>query len=172
MRQYAPFFECSDKANKELGIAQELIESLNQAGQVLFNSPQLCEIDPPDCRCLNEVGEMVAIEVSEVVCEEATRKNAQGENVYRVWSPGELAEHIAERLADKDNKIFHGGPYSETVICLHTDEPTLTFEEATRELVAHSFGPFRQITSSFLVFSYDPATKTYPVLRLGVIENT
>ena len=74
MRKYAPFFEWFDKGRKELGVVEELIASLNRIKQEQFHTPQLCDPDPPDCICLNESGEVVAIEVSEVVCEDAARE--------------------------------------------------------------------------------------------------
>jgi hypothetical protein len=121
--------------------------------------------DPPDLTAARNGGR-VAIELAEIVCEEAARRNANGENVYRVWRPGDLAGAISAMLARKDAKKFHGGPFHETIVCLFTDEPALTVETAMAELTNERFGPFQCITSSFLLFSYRPATKSYPVLQL------
>jgi hypothetical protein len=84
----------------------------------------------------------------------------------RLWNPGDLTVHIGHRLNEKDKKTYHGGPYAETVACLFTDEPMLTLPQATSELSVQRFGPFKQITSGFLVFSYDPNTKSYPIIEL------
>ncbi|MBI2351067.1 MAG: hypothetical protein HYV00_06275 [Deltaproteobacteria bacterium] len=166
MRTYAPFFEWFDKGRKELGVVEELLESLNRTGKTHLHSPRLQTPDPPDCACVNRSGGQVAVEVAEVVCQDAARLNAQGHDVMRLWNPGDLTVHIGHRLREKDKKIYHGGPYSETVACLFTDEPMLTVEQAASELGVHQFGPFGQLTSGFLVFSYDPGTKSYPVLEL------
>ncbi len=166
MRTYAPFFEWFDKGRKELGVVEELLGSLNQTGRTYFHSPRLQKPDPPDCVCVNGSGAPVAVEVTEVVCQDAARLNAQGKNVMRLWNPGDLAGNVAHRLGEKDGKTYHGGPYAETVACLFTDEPMLTLEQATSELATHQFGPFKQLTSGFLVFSYDPRTKSYPMLAL------
>lgn len=169
MKKYAPFFEWPEKNRKELGIVENLIESLNKNINQ-YHSPESYKNDPPDCICRNETGELVAIEVSEVVCEDAARENSQGNDVYRVWRFGELTEHIAQRLIEKDKKTYDGGPYAEMVICLFTDEPSLRLEEITHELDTHNFGHFTQITSGYLMFSYNAHKKTYPVLKLNIIH--
>jgi hypothetical protein len=42
----------------------------------------------------------------------------------------------------------------------------LTFEAARAELSKAKFGPFKQITGAFLLFSYQADTRTYPVIKL------
>jgi hypothetical protein len=167
MRRYASFFEWFDQGRKELGVVEELVESLNRSGAGL-SSPRLHRPDPPDCVCLDGAGRAIALEVTEVVCETAARLTAQGHDVMRAWRPGELAEHIAARLTDKDSKRYNGGPFAETLICLFTDEPMLTPSQVQAELRSSTFGPFTQVTGAYLVMSYDPHTKTYPVVPLKV----
>ena len=164
MRQYAPFFEWFDKGQKEVGVVEELIESLNATGRAHLRAPQLYRPDPPDCICENKLGERVAIEVSEVVCEGAARLTAQGHAVYRRWNNGELASHVEQLLSGKDAKTFNGGPYAEIVACLFTDEPAISSEYASTQLQDAQFGVFTQLTSGFLLLSYNPATKSYPVV--------
>jgi hypothetical protein len=166
MREYAPFFEWFDKGLKELGVVEQLIESLNATSSVRLRSPHLHRPDPPDCVCVNMSGEPVAIEVVEAVCAQAAHLTARGESVFRVWREGELRTHIGHLLAEKDQKIYHGGPYSEVVACIFTDEPLLTGDHVRSELSDASFGPFRQLSSGFLLLSYDPGTKSYPVFPL------
>jgi hypothetical protein len=166
MKTYASFFESHDKASKELGVVEELVEALNQGAGLSLHTPREFSPDPPDCVCLDSQGRAVAIEVVEVVCERATRLTAQGHNVYRVWGPGELADHVARVLREKDTKRFHGGPYQEVVACLFTDEPALEVPVAKAELQASTFGPFSQLTAAYLLFSYDPSTQSYPLAAL------
>jgi hypothetical protein len=165
-RPYASFFEWPDKEQKELGVVEELIASLNaRVGRHLRNlRPQ--RPDPPDCICDDADGKAIGIEVSEVVCDIAASKNARGQKVYRVWQPGELTHIIGTRLEEKDKKTFHGGPYASIIVCLFTDEPALTHETVVEELHPKSFGPFRQISAAYLLFSYDPGSKSYPVVPL------
>lgn len=168
MKRYASFFEWHDKRMKELGVVETLIDALNRSAGLGLYAAQEFTPDPPDCVCLNRHGELVAIEVAEVVCETATRLTAQGHKVHRQWNPGEFAKHVAKELADKDRKRFNGGPYAEVIACLFTDEPALAVEQASSELLPCTFGPITQLTSAYLLFSYVPSSKTYPVIRLAL----
>jgi hypothetical protein len=107
----------------------------------------------------------------EVVCEDAARLNEQGVEVFRNWRAGELTAHIAKLLAEKDSKTFNGGPFASITVCMFTDEPLLTIDRLEVELADKYFGPYKQVDSAYLVVSYDPATKTYPVIELGISGN-
>jgi hypothetical protein len=170
MKTYASFFEWHDKGRKELGVVEELLVALNRTAGLRLHSPKEYSPDPPDCICLDGSGKSVAIEVAEVVCREAARLNAQGRAVYRSWQAGELLSQVAHVLNGKDAKTFHGGPYQAIIACLFTDEPALTVTQATAELSGQLFGPFTQLTAAYLLFSYDPGSQTYPVVKLGVRE--
>jgi len=167
-RKYASFFEWKDKARKELGVVEELVNSLNEASSRQYKKPRINKQDPPDCVCLDENENSVAIEVVEVVSEYAARLNAQGKDVVRIWRSGELQQQVSKLLAEKDKKKYLGGPYKEIVICLFTDEPMLELEFAKKELASSTFGPFDQIDSAFLVFSYCPKSKIYPVVPICI----
>lgn len=167
-RKYASFFEWPDKERKELGVVEELLRSLNAVSQLGLCNPHTNRPDPPDCVCENGKGNLVAVEVVEFVCEEAARRNAIGENIIRVWNSGEISTKVISLLDGKDKKKYLGGPYSGIVVCLFTDEPMLTFDEAKKEIGSVKFGPFSQVTSAFLVFSYDPHTKSYPTIPLQI----
>lgn len=167
-RKYASFFEWIDKEGKELSIAEELVRALNSAEALDPSSLAPCHPDPPDLTCRNGHGELIAIEVSEIVCLEAVRANQKGQDVFRVWGKGELQSAIAESLARKDKINLQGGPYQRFYVCLFTDEMMLTHQGASEELSNVVFGPFQQITDAFLLFSYQPSTKSYPVLRLRI----
>ena len=117
--------------------------------------------------CETTLGEAVGIEVAEVVCERATELNARGTQVYRVWRQGELAAHLSALLARKDGKPFNGGPYTAVIASLFTDEPALSESDARAELRDVTFGPYTQLTEGYLLFSYQPASKSYPYIRLS-----
>ncbi|WP_310384306.1 hypothetical protein [Roseateles sp.] len=170
MRRYASFFEWPDKARKELGVVEELVKALNRDQFAGYGAPESFSPDPPDCICTNPLGEKVAFEVVEVVCEVAARMNAQGNDVFRNWVRGELTEHVSGLLAQKDSKTFHGGPYASVVVCLFTDEPLLTIDRLELELAGKLFGPYEQVDRAYLVVSYDPSTKTYPVVELNLLK--
>jgi len=167
-RKYASFFEWPDKERKELGVVEELIAGLNASIGLGLSNLRVQRPDPPDCVCDDSNGKPVAIEVAEVVCEDAARLNAQGQNVYRVWRPGDLAARIRTRLNEKDGKSFHGGPFASIAVCLFTDESTLTVDFAKRELSLVMFGPYKQVGTAYLLFSYDQGSKNYPFLPLRI----
>jgi len=172
LRAYASFFEWEDRQRAELGVVEELLETLAGRSERLLSQPQSYKPDPPDCVCRNESGQLVAIEVTEIVCSEAARLNEQGHYVFRNWQPGELAKHIAAQLERKDGKTYHGGPYAEVIVCLFTDETLLTSDRIKRELVDATFGPFRQITGAYVLVSYDPSVKSYPVQTLRLVRSS
>ena len=168
MKTYASFFEGHDKGEKELGVVEELIVALNRGEALGLHSPKEFSPDPPDCVCLDASDRPVAIEVAEVVCRTTICLNAQGHSVYRNWRPGELRDEVGRVLTAKDGKTLHGGPYHAVIACLFTDEPALTLPQATAELDGRAFGPFKQLTNAYLLFSYDPGSRIYPLVRLGI----
>lgn len=167
-RKYAPFFEGDDKESKEYSVGEELIRALNASCSFQLSSLALCKPDPPDLTCKDAYGNQIAIEISEIVCEESVSLNQQGQDVCRVWKHGELQAVISERLTRKDKIRLQGGPYKYLYACLFTDELMLTPQSAAEELAGVSFGPLNQITDAFLLFSYQPGSKSYPVIKLRI----
>jgi len=164
LRRYASFYEWHDKQQKELGIVQELLASLASQGIELFD-PQIHQPDPPDCICNDRNGNLVALELVELVSQEAVERNEKGEAVYRWWEPVDIRSEIASLLAKKDAKAFNGGPYSEVAVVIHTDEPALVADDARAALSGLEFGPFRRISRGFLMLSYMPG-RGHEVIQL------
>jgi hypothetical protein len=108
-RQYASFFEWPEKEEKEFGVAEEFVETLSAETDFCLSNLQLQRPDPPDLICTGATGERVAIKIAEVVCEEAVRRTAMGEEVLRVWRAGDLSLSVSALLQRKDQKTFHGG---------------------------------------------------------------
>lgn len=167
-RKYASWFDWPEKERKELGVVSQLVESISSAGLGSLREPRINRPDPPDCVCLNENGDQIAVEVTELVCKQAAKLSAMGYDVYRIWEPGQVTAYVSEALHDKDEKDLHGGPYRDMVVCLFTDEPALEYAPTERELAQARFGPFKQITRAFLLFSYDPSLERLPLIRLNV----
>ena len=147
-------------------MVEELLAALNQCSSRQLESLREFTPDPPDCVCETTSGDLVAVEVAEVVCQRSTELNATATAVYRVWRRGELTAHISSVLARKDTKRFNGGPYKAVIASLFTDEPALSEADARTELQDATFGPYNQLTEGYLVFSYQPSTKSYPFVRL------
>jgi hypothetical protein len=88
-RKYASFCEWPDKQIKEFGIVQELVQSLATQGFDL-SDPQVHQSDPPDCVCNDGAGDLVALELVELVSQQAIERNEKGENVHRWWEPADI----------------------------------------------------------------------------------
>ena len=86
--------------------------------------------------------------------------------VYGDWTRGEVFAAIEERLTDKDRKHFHGGPYNEIQLIIHVDELLIPPSDYVPILSKTSFVECQQITRAFLLFSYDPEIRTYPLVEL------
>lgn len=179
-RAYASFFKGGTKEQEELTVVCDLLKSMTARGKRKFFEPRASATDPPDCIARSADGSAVAIEVTEVVCEEAVRINAQrdreakrrmerGVALMRKWEQQEFIAHIANRLADKDTKKLIGGPYGTYVVVMHTDEPELEKDKCEAWLRGQTFGPFRQVRDAYLLFSYMPKLG-YQYIRIEIAQ--
>ncbi len=173
-RRYASYFEWPHKPIKELGVVKELIKAMDSSGNMEFRSPDVGP-DPnlaPDCVALDREGRPVALEVCELVSEEAIRLNQHAtrleDRVYRDWQPDDVLREIRRILEVKDSKTFHGGPYSGIVVVIHADEMTIKSDAYADLLQAQTFGPFRRITDGYFLFSYEPDVGHCPYVRLKI----
>jgi hypothetical protein len=145
--------------------------------------------DPPDCELELEGGQLIGIEISEVVDEKAVRihaarrkalKNASASRLIAVgskdanWSRDALVAYIGERLKRKDVHPDRrkGGPYSRYVVALPTDESAVTFEFAQQALAETRYDT-QYIDGAFLLLSYLPSSgQEYPdgcpVIRIDI----
>src|SRR5258708_1850155 len=131
---YASFWDSPDKGTKERGIVCDLLASIEgKGGRHGIVSIRKNRRDPPDCVGTGENNEIVAFEVTELVDEETIRRNKKGQRsnqrkclcAFKEWTADALIEKIRNILKAKDEKRFHGGPYSRIVLIIHTDEPLL-----------------------------------------------
>jgi hypothetical protein len=181
-RVYASFFKGGSKDQEELAVVRYLLESMAARGEERFFEPSASPFDPPDCVARNADGAAVAIEVTEVVCEQAVRVNAQrdreaikrmepGVEVMRNWNQEDFIAHVSNRLADKDMKKLKGGPYGTYVVAMLTDELELERDNCEAWLQRHAFGPFKQVGDAYLLFSYTPDVG-YAYLRIKIAQQT
>lgn len=110
----------------------------------------------------------MGFEVTELVAQEAVRLSANGENVLAMWTPESFLDATAERLRSKDEKTLNAGPYFEYIVVIHTAEFFLTSQFVESALKGAKFGPFKQITSGFLILSYDAHVGRYPIFDLPI----
>lgn len=169
-RRYASYYDWPDKKIKELGIVKALIEAMLLNGNAFFRSPRVAIKDPPDCVAEDLAGGFVALEVPELVSEDAVRENSRGNRVYWDADTGDVIAAIDEILQEKDRKKFQGGPYSRVVVVIHTAEPVVTYREFGPVLGKHVFPALKQLDEAYLLFSYDPSQKRAPHVRLRIAD--
>ena len=164
---YASFWDWPEKPTKERGIVCDLLEAIEaDGGQHGIVEVRPYKSDPPDCIGLTNDGQLVAFEVTELVDRETIARNKHGQCVWQEWSSSELTATIRQIVKKKDSKHFHGGPYSKMFLVIHTDEPLLRHADCEVILRGQNFGPCKQITDVYLLFSFVPGRESYPFLRL------
>ena len=95
-------------------------------------------------------------------------RRIKGRLGLKEWEASEFVEKVRDILREKDAKDFHGGPYARVVLVIHTSEPDLCFkkDDYSRILRGENLGRCKQITDIYLLFSYQPGTKSHPFLHL------
>jgi hypothetical protein len=174
-RGYADFFGWG--ANRDLeewGVVASLFESMEKDGALPYTDLRIRGRgdDPPDCEALTATGQRAAIEVAELVDEEAI-KAAKAGRVYEAaeWPKAKFLSNLSELLKRKDSKYpklleppYDGG----YTVVVFTDEPVLSAELVAQYLDGETFADIEHITEALFLVSYDPASKCCPYYRLRV----
>ena len=131
---------------------------------------------PPDCFANSPEGGLLGFEVTELTVQREVQGRLISENIQRRargesecvvdWTLDLLIHSIESILAEKDGKLFAGGPYRSRVLVITTDEFTLGWGMHVEELEAHEFGPLAQLDEAYLLWSWDPSSRSHPVARL------
>lgn len=166
MRKSSNFFEGSSKALKERGIVTELIKSMQRSGEPLYSNPTSCSDQWPDVIAEDQHAGKVALEVTELVDEYCVKENQKGNGIYCIWTPEQVCGEIERILSKKNLKSNHGGKYKGVALVIHTDELVIEPEKYVPLLKARHFARPININEAYVLFSYDPHTKTYPYVRL------
>jgi hypothetical protein len=170
-RGYADFFQWPDQSIEERGVAEEFLSQVtNLLGGPFSNLRARGQgQDPPDCEALNARGQRLGIEVTELVDRKAiARSRRRGGSVWAEWDRAKLVTALADRLRAKDVPgNVKGGPYDRYVLLTFTDEPELSLDRVAELLTGQSFARPTLITDGYLLLSYDPKLKKYPVHQLS-----
>lgn len=150
----------------------DFLEAREALGEEPFDQVYPVSPDPPDFAAVTKAKALWAVELTELVDREAVELNIGSTHakstIYRDWNQKELLDAVEERLRDKDSKEFNGGPYDEKIVVIHTDEPVITFDEYEPILRSYILEEFRQITSAYVLFSYDPNSQGFPLVKLSL----
>lgn len=77
-RAYASFFKGGDKVHEEIAVVRDLLDAMTACGESRFTEACASAGDPPDCVAKDADGSEVAIEVTEIVCEETVELTLSG----------------------------------------------------------------------------------------------
>lgn len=169
-RGYASYFCWPDRQAMERGIVEALEETRlrhGPAGIAKLWSREPGQ-DPPDCEALDSGGQLVGIEVTELVDEDAIKDlRKQKVHHWANWAKGRLLSELAARITEKDDPSkLKGGPYDSYVLIIHCDEPALQHHVVKQMLDGHRFGETRLIDRAYMLLSYHPDVQECPIIEL------
>ena len=124
--------------------------------------------DPPDCEANDPRGNLIGIEVTELVNPEAIMAFKK-KQVYEwaEWDRTKLIDAINNRLDTKNiPDRIKGGPYASYILVIYTDEPFLNADYIKDLLKGYRFARRNLIDRAFLFIFFDPTYKTYPCIEL------
>ena len=177
-RGYADFFEWRiDRDREELGVVQALEESLQFTGKSFFSRVigRGRGEDPPDCEALTLEGKRMAIEVTELVDEDAIRAFRRGQGAdWAPWSRNQLFDAVSKLLAKKDSRYpdLKGGPYpGGYMVVIYTDEPLLSRSVLSSYLAGLTFDKLVHVDRAFVLISYDPEVEHCPAIELPLVRS-
>ena len=174
-RGYADFWDWPlDRDIGERGVVKNFCEALEKRGEVFLNSATVVSRgqgnDPPDCEARDLDGNLVGIEVTELVDPKAIQAVKVGQPyAWAEWDSPKLIAAVNDRLHKKDVPgRIKGGPYKSYVLLIHTDEPILNEHYVKVLLKKTCFAKRNLIDRAFLLISYDPESRSYPFLELNL----
>jgi hypothetical protein len=164
-RGYADFFHWHEKRQKELGLLEAFAEAAVQSG-LPVSEPRLEEEgqDPPDAWATFE-DRRIAIELTEFVDQDLVRAQRQGGRAHwRWWTQPDFEAKLQSVVRNKDHAGF--GTTVDYWLVIHCDEPALSAEIVARYLAELTPIATRGVLRSFMLLSYEPAIKRYPLLEV------
>jgi len=179
----------------ELSAGRHLVEEVVKDGVRLVRDVRAREetkpATPPDCLATNERGELIGMEVTELVEQSVIPNNIKSAKDYRnsrsraetaedrmraliehsgkcrEWSLDELVARLREIIERKAGKPFqpeHG--YAEKWLVIYTDELGLPSGEYDEGLRKREFTTSGQFDAVYLLWSYCPFRQGHPWLQL------
>jgi len=170
-RKHASYFEFWKKSVKEAGIFEEFISALEAHLGTAIVSWRIAENDPPDVIVNLENGLRVGVELTELVNKDAIEAQIQQPETYTgvalAFGNAKALEAIDAIIETKSNKLRHlSSEYDQLILLIHTDEIMLTSTSFVSDMKTHKFIGSDVLHSVHLIFSYEPASKSYPVVTI------
>jgi len=172
-RGYADSFEWRpDRDLEECAVVRLFCEALEKECKPFIDRNSIISRgrgdDPPDCEGNDLGGNVIGIEVTELVNPEAIiafKKNQVYE--WAEWDRTKLIDAISNRLDAKNfPERIKGGPYKSYILIIYTDEDVLNADYIKDLLKGYLFARRNLIDRAFLFIFFDPIYKTYPCIEL------
>jgi hypothetical protein len=180
-RGYADYWDWPlDKRRAELGVVRKLASFLADREGLALHRIELIKDDPPDVLLETIEGQRIAVEVTELVSEEAAQlhrhrvKTGEGDPyAHAIWTANSLAAKLSKMIATKEDKLARRAEsFDSIILAIVTDEPMITVDLAEKTLGICK-PSLTQIDRSFLLLGYigEGASASfpdgYPVLEIG-----
>ncbi|MBC8210404.1 MAG: hypothetical protein H8E21_05000 [Gammaproteobacteria bacterium] len=175
IRKHASFFHYPRKyeKTKELSIAIRFFEGLRSLEGRKFRNIKNGD-DPPDIMAFNSLGEKIALELTELVNEDAINSQIQGKRSYFSevvsWDKDNTLDEIQNIINKKSKSLeaVYSDAYSAVFLLLFTDEPKLPFKRVNQFVNNHNWEIPLNINEAYILFSYTPDKDLpdYPVMKL------
>lgn len=169
-RKHADFFNWHNKETKERSICYKFTQYLFDVNGEIFDSVSLGS-DPPDCIAKTKNTE-VGIEVVELVDQKAIEDQIRFKKHWvhqEAWTTKKLMGKLNLLIQSKNspkNKAELLGKYERYIVLIHTDEPELMVQEFDALFRDNQIESTDLVTESYVLFSYDPKKRNYPVRRV------
>ncbi len=156
---------------EEWGIVNYLSESLASSGKAIFKSLKKRgrPNDPPDCEALDENDQRIAIEVTELVNEEAIKSVKAGNKYdFANWDIIRFRKCLDSLIQRKDSHFNHlkNPPYNGGYfLVIFTDEPMLNRNQVEVFLTGYAVNNTQHLSKVFLLISYDPTIEKCHILN-------
>ena len=164
----------SDRAIAEVGVLDEFVNALAHEEALFFYGARHRGEggDPPDCEAYAGDGTRIGIEITELVDGPAIAAARLGKPYdWKDWK-GALLPATENLICRKDSpRSIKGAPYSQYVLVIFSDEPSLDRGYLEHTIETYTFGPTQLITRAFLLLSYDPFIERYPCYELQLSPN-
>ena len=145
-RGTADYFDWPNRSIRDVGIASDLFSTLRAEGKAITIPhsvrPGPAPNSPPDCIAATSGGELIAVELTELVDRSFVAHKKQDRGYHpKQYSKTTLTNRLQEILARKQRPVsaLKGGPFAYHILIIHTDEPYLTPKTVSRYLEGVAF---------------------------------
>jgi hypothetical protein len=133
----------TDRALAESGVLNEFTNALAHEDKLFFRDARHRgdENDPPDCEAVAADGGRVGIEITELVHGPSIQAARLGKSYdWKDWK-GALLPALEGLIRRKDQpREIKGGPYSQYLLVIFSDEPGLERDYVEKNIAVHWFG--------------------------------